>query len=165
MIKDTKIAIVLFFALTCILSCRKADRRLKFTNAEEYISFVSACIDESINAHNQTNEVSKGYNFCMIWCDSMELITNRNNDKLSKIQPFEGDSSLTVRARDLNTYLNHIARKDQREYIEMIFAHQEYNQEYERTLHQTEERLYDNFLVKIHHFEIEKKTVLEKFNL
>lgn len=102
-----------------VISCGPTDNRKSFSEVTEYNDYIIDNINLIDELYVTTLNEDKGREYCLSQCDSLIANSEKTIALLNNIQPFEGDSSLAMAAKDFCSYMAAIGKKDLPQFINL----------------------------------------------
>lgn len=116
----------LFSGLLILAACnRNNDKRKSFEDVVEYNDFIVDQVNSLDSAYILAVNTERGVEFCRHKCDSLVELCNQATKELMDIQPFEGDSSLTMQALKYVQYMRNTGEKEIKNLLKMIEEYQQ----------------------------------------
>lgn len=135
----------LFSGFLIVAACnRNNDKRRSFNDVVEYNDFIVDQVNSLDSAYVLALDTDQGIDFCMRKCDSLVTLCNHSTKELMGIQPFEGDSSLTMQALKYVQFMRNNGEHEVKNLLKMIEAYQQMDydidpEKEEKTLAEIEE--------------------------
>ncbi|MDF3029265.1 MAG: hypothetical protein K0S23_3572 [Fluviicola sp.] len=108
-------------ALLIAASCNvKNDSRKSFDEVIEYNDFIVDHINALDSAYILALETDNGIDYCMKKCDSLVDVCDKTTSELKGIQPFDGDSSLTMQALAYTQFMRNNGEKDIKNFLKLL---------------------------------------------
>lgn len=104
-----------------MMSCGPKDSRQSFDDPTKYNDFVVDALNELDQTYASTLDVNQGEEKCLALCDTLVQKAEATMQKLNSIQPYEGDSSFTMAAKDFASYMGEIGKKDLPDFVKKVF--------------------------------------------
>lgn len=111
------LALATFF----LVACGPKDSRQSFDDPTVYNDFVVDALTELDLTYANALNMNQGQEKCLLMCDSLVFKSEATLKKLEGIQPYEGDSSFTMAARDFAQYMKRIGKNDLPTFIHKVF--------------------------------------------
>lgn len=157
----------IFLAVSALLltaSCNlNNDKRKSFEDVVVYNDFIVDHINALDSAYILALATDNGIDYCMKKCDSLVDLCDKTNSELKGIQPFDGDSSLTMQALAYTQFMRNNGERDIKNFLKLLDTYE--NAEFEEQeklvdeVQTTAERIDKNYDI-----EMDKvNTVQEKF--
>lgn len=109
------------FALLLAASCNfKSDSRKSFEDVVEYNDFIVDHINALDSAYILALATDNGIETCMKKCDSLVELCDETTLELKGIQPYEGDSSLTMQALAYTQFMRNNGEKEIKKLLKLI---------------------------------------------
>ncbi|WP_343747476.1 hypothetical protein [Fluviicola sp.] len=117
----------LFSGLLIVAACNNGnnDKRRSFADVVEYNDFVVDQVNGLDSAYVLSVDTEQGIDVCMRKCDSLVELCNHATEELMGIQPFEGDSSLTMQALKYVQFMRNNGEHEVKKLLKMIEAYQQ----------------------------------------
>jgi hypothetical protein len=108
-------------ALLIAASCNvKNDSRKSFDEVIEYNDFIVDHINALDSAYILALATDNGIEECMKKCDSLVGLCDKTSKEFKGIQPYEGDSSLTMQALAYTQFMRNNGEKDIKKLLTLI---------------------------------------------
>jgi hypothetical protein len=146
-----------------VMSCGPKDSRQSFDDPTKYNDFVVDALNELDLTYASTLDVNQGEEKCLALCDTLVEKAEATMLKLNSIQPYEGDSSLTMAAKDFTTYMGEIGKKDLPDFIKKVF-NPEMTEADKTQIDQRATDLDKTYEVKMNQIDAVQKALSKKFN-
>ena len=157
-----KYAIAGFLAITMI-ACGPTDNRKSFEDATKYNDYIIKEINELDQMNVTTMDVTKGKEYCLSQCDSLIKRSESAIKALNEIQPYEGDSTFTMAAKEFCTYMGQAGKNDLPEFINFVMD-PNLTPEDEPKISEKADKIDKNYEVQMNNVETVQKALAKKFN-
>lgn len=112
--------------LGLITSCNfNNDKRKSFDDAVTYNDFIVDHINALDSAYILALATDNGIDVCMRKCDSLVNLCDKTTEDLKGIQPFKGDSSLTMQALEYTQFMKRNGDKEIKDFLTLIQKYQD----------------------------------------
>ena len=157
----------IFLAVSALLltaSCNlNNDKRKSFEDVVVYNDFIVDHINALDSAYILALATDNGIDYCMKKCDSLVDLCDKTSSELKGIQPYNGDSSLTMQALAYTQFMRNNGERDIKNFLKLLDT-------YENAKLEEQEKLVDEVqttaesIDKNYDVEMDKvNTVQEKF--
>ena len=146
-----------------LMSCGPKDSRQSFDDPTKYNDFVVDALNELDQTYASTLDVNQGEVKCLSLCDTLVQKAEATLAKLNSIQPYEGDSSFTMAARDFATYMGEIGKKDLPDFVKKVF-NPEMSEADKTEIDQRANDLDKTYEAKMNQIDAVQKALAKKFN-
>ncbi len=157
----------IFLAVSALLltaSCNlNNDKRKSFEDVVVYNDFIVDHINALDSAYILALATDNGIDYCMKKCDSLVDLCDKTSSELKGIQPYNGDSSLTMQALAYTQFMRNNGERDIKNFLKLLDT-------YENAELEEQEKLVDEVqttaesIDKNYDVEMDKvNTVQEKF--
>ena len=157
----------IFLAVSALLltaSCNlNNDKRKSFEDVVVYNDFIVDHINALDSAYILALATDNGIDYCMKKCDSLVDLCDKTSSELKGIQPYNGDSSLTMQALAYTQFMINNCERDIKNFLKLLDT-------YENAELEEQEKLVDEVqttaesIDKNYDVEMDKvNTVQEKF--
>lgn len=128
----------IFLAVSSLLlaaSCNfKSDSRRSFEDVVTYNDYIVDHINALDSAYILALATDNGIDFCMKKCDSLVDLCDKTSLELKGIQPFDGDSSLTMQALAYTQFMRNNGEKDIKKFLKLLDTYENAELEEQETL-------------------------------
>ncbi len=105
---------------TVIISCNlHKDPRKSFDNAVAYNDYLIDRLDVLNKLYTHALDTNMSLVDALQACDSLVMLCERTTEEMKGIQPFEGDSSLTMQSLEYTQYMKLNAEKHMKKFLEL----------------------------------------------
>lgn len=149
-------------ALLLAASCNfNSDSRKSFDDVVKYNDFIVDHINALDSAYILALATDNGIDVCMKKCDSLVDLCDKTTKELKGIQPFDGDSSLTMQALAYTQFMRNNGEKDIKKLLKLIDQYEKAELEEQEKLVDEVQTMAEN-IDKNYDVEINKVDVVQK---
>lgn len=106
-------------ALLLATSCNSNDKRKSFDDVVEYNDFIVDRINGMDSVYMLALDAESGIDACMKKCDDLVKFCDKTEQDFKGIQPFKGDSTLTMQALQYAQFMRNNGNKE----IKVLLGH------------------------------------------
>jgi hypothetical protein len=110
-----------------------------------------------------TLDVDKGKDYCLAQCDSLIVKSEETIALLNSIQPYDGDSTLAMAAKEFCNYMGKAGKKDLPDFINLVLK-AELTSEDESKINSEATKIDKNYEIKMDKVQSTQKAFAKKFN-
>ena len=114
----------IFLAVSALLltaSCNlNNDKRKSFEDVVVYNDFIVDHINALDSAYILALATDNGIDYCMKKCDSLVDLCDKTSSELKGIQPYNGDSSLTMQALAYTQFMRNNGERDIKNFLKLL---------------------------------------------
>ena len=112
---------VLILAVSCNVN---SDKRKSFTDVVEYNDFIVDHINALDSAYILALATDSGIDVCMKKCDQLVDLCDKTTEEFKGIQPYQGDSTLTMQALAYTQFMRNNGKTDIKKLLKLIDKYQ-----------------------------------------
>jgi hypothetical protein len=156
---------ILFLGVTIItlVSCGPIDNRKSFSDVTEYNDYIIDNMNIIDEMYVTTLDVEKGKEYCISQCDSLITKSKETVALLNDIQPYEGDSTLAMAAKDFCLYMSRAGKKDLPQFINLVLD-QDLSAQDESKINTEATKIDKNYELQMDKVQVAQKAFAKKFN-
>jgi hypothetical protein len=118
-------AFYIMSATLLMASCNfNNDKRKSFDDVVKYNDFIVDHVNALDGAYSLALNTDLGIEVCMKKCDSLVQLCDKTTDELKGIQPFKGDSTLTMQALKYTQFMRNNGKREIRDLLKLIDNYQ-----------------------------------------
>lgn len=122
-------------ALLLTVSCNtNKDNRKSFDDVVEYNDYIVDHINSLDSAYILALATDSGINVCMTKCDLLVKLCDKTTAEFKGLQPYEGDSTLTMQALAYTQFMRNNGEKEIKKLLELIDTYQNASMEEQANL-------------------------------
>lgn len=112
-------------ALMLLVSCNmNNDKRRGFKDVVEYNDYIVDHINALDSAYILALATDSGIDVCMQKCDQLVLLCDKTTEEFKGIQPYEGDSTLTMQALAYTQFMRNNGKTEIKKLLKLIETYQ-----------------------------------------
>ncbi|WP_343634855.1 hypothetical protein [Fluviicola sp.] len=112
-------------AFMLLVSCNmNNDKRRGFKDVVEYNDFIVDHINSLDSAYILALATDSGIDVCMKKCDDLVVLCDKTTEEFKGIQPYEGDSTLTMQALAYTQFMRNNGKTEIKKLLKLIDAYQ-----------------------------------------
>ncbi len=149
--------------LISVVSCGPIDNRKSFDDVTEYNDYIIDNMNIIDEMYVTTLDVDKGKDYCLAQCDSLIVKSEETVALLNGIQPYDGDSTLAMAAKDFCNYMGKAGKKDLPDFINLVLK-PELASEDESKINSEATKIDKNYEIQMDKVQATQKSFAKKFN-
>lgn len=112
-------------ALMLAVSCNvNSDKRKSFTDAVEYNDYIVDHINALDSAYMLALATDNGIDACIKKCDKLVELCDKTTDEFKGIQPYQGDSTLTMQALAYTQFMRNNGKTEIKKLLKLIESYE-----------------------------------------